>query len=75
VSAEQEKMLGWSVYIRVIAKNTAVFPSVHPKCIHLEKGLEMSKQRGEVPIRGERGGSPWARTPSGRNWGGVSKFL
>jgi hypothetical protein len=58
--------MGWSIYIRVTAENIDVFHSVHPNCIQLLKAQEMSIRRGEAPIRGERGGSPWAQAPSGK---------
>ena len=35
----------------------------------LGESAERDKQ-GEAPFRGERGGSPWAQAPSGKNWGG-----
>lgn len=34
----------------------------------LDQSVERDKSRGEAPFRGERGGSPWTQTSSGKNW-------
>lgn len=55
-----------SIKISVTSRIIDIFSLVHPKCIQLPKRLEMSEQRGEVPIRGERGAAQWRERRAGK---------